>query len=205
MTSHFKLSETDLLRPVVLCLEADQFIRDVKMLQKRSTKYSWPALSFAVLLEEQKAWVPKRLQIQAHYADEWGPDVDAVWAQSKQFCIDILRGILDQGADLVAVMAGNWDYWHEEGMRLACEALDIPFLVLLREHYTSGSRIEEAWEWFKNHRYVLRMTAAAVPGQLTLDVMGKLGVVPYDKMRVSGYPRLDAAIRSRPFTTGLSF
>jgi hypothetical protein len=192
MISHVTLSEADLLRPVVLCLEADQFVRDVKMLQKQSTKYAWPMISMSALVEAQKAWVPKRLQVQAYYADETGPNIDTVWEQSKKLCVDILRNILNQGAHLVAVMAGNWNYWHEEGMRLACEALDIPFIVLLREHYTAGTRMEDVREWFENHHYVPRMAGVAVAGQTTLDVMGKLGIVPYEEMHITGYPRLDA-------------
>ena len=69
--------------PTVLCINSDQFNRDIVMLQHWSTRYNWVAILDTHLTETQAPWMPERLQKQAVYVNESGPDVDAAWAKAR--------------------------------------------------------------------------------------------------------------------------
>ncbi len=178
-------------RPVVLCLASLQFNRDVEALSTWSTKYTWAAIMDTFLTDTQEQWVPRRLQDQAVYVNEAGSDVDAAWAKSKRFALGILRQFVSSGAKLTAVLSGNWDYWNEECMRLACDEVGLPFLVLMREHDLTGIRKRVADEFYGSLKRIPHVTAVAGAGQATHDLLREIDLFPPSKIRVTGWPRHD--------------
>ncbi len=186
-----EIDDFDPDRRAVLCLHSLQFNRDIAVLQERSTKYIWPALPDTFLTDTQTAWMPERARVQTSYLNESGPDMDAAWAKSKRFAVGILTGLMEKGMKLTAVMGGNWDYWAEECMRLACAELGLPFLVLLREHYLAPNRLEAAMEYYQSFPRVPEVAGIAVAGPTVIDLAVVLGLFPASKLRATGWPRLD--------------
>lgn len=183
-----EIPEFNAERPVVLCLAGLHFVRDVKELQKRSTRYSWVYLQGLEMA--QKPFVPKRLQAQSIYVNESGPDVDLAWQQAKILSLKVLADIRARGAKLVAVLAANWDYWWEEGMRMACAEVGLPFLVLMREHLL-GDQLKLCQEYYGPLKRIPNPTAVACAGYQTRDILTALGLFPASKIRITGWPRMD--------------
>ena len=154
-------------KPTVLCLTSQQFIRDVHELQRRGTRYQYLPVLDLYLAEVQNEWVPERLQEQGVYVNEVGPEADAIWAKSREFGIELIKYYQDEGHNVVAVMAGNWDYWNDECLRLACEAMGLPFLVLMREHDLSERKVRNAEVSWLTMRRIPFTTALASAGPAT--------------------------------------
>jgi hypothetical protein len=179
-------------KPTVLCLNCHQFNRDVAELMASSVRYNFVPIADTFLSNTQKAWAPERLQVQTYYVNETGPDVDRAWRKSKEFGLALIADARANGMDVVAVMAGNWDYWNEECMRLACQELDLPFLVLLREHDLTGIRKQVQVDYFRHAKRIPEVTAVACAGQQSVDLFADdLKMIPRAKMRATGWPRQD--------------
>ncbi|MHB1204807.1 MAG: glycosyltransferase family protein [Rhodospirillaceae bacterium] len=192
MSSDVVYTPFDRERPVVLCLNSLQFNRDVQELQARSTRYAWPALLDTFLSNRQRPWMPRRLQEQALFVNESGPDVDAAWAKAKRFGLGVINALQDQGIKVSAVMAGNWDYWNEECMRLACGELGLPFLVLRREHHLIGIARQVVEDFYSQlKRLPDNVSAIAVAGEATRKLIDEMKLWPPSKVRITGWPRLD--------------
>jgi hypothetical protein len=179
-------------RPTVLCINSDQFNRDFDILQNRSTRYNWVAILDQDLSVLQASWMPERLRIQGLYVNESGPEVDAAWNRatvvSAQVIADVRKAI--PNVDLVAVMASNWDYWNEEGMRRACKAAGLPFLVLLREHVLAPDWREET-SLYGLCKSIPPVTAVAVAGSTTLKMIEMYKLQPHAALAETGLPRFD--------------
>ncbi len=176
--------------PTVLCINSDQFNRDIVMLQHWSTRYNWVAILDTHLTETQAPWMPERLQKQAVYVNESGPDVDAAWAKARAYGHSILTEAKAKMPSLVAVMAGNWDYWNEECLRMACRDMGVPFLVLMREHNLTPNRKEDA-ELYERCKSFPRVDGVAVAGDVTMDFITDLKLQPPEILRNTGFPRFD--------------
>ena len=184
------IPDFDRRRPVVLCLNSLQFNRDIDALSRWGTKYTWAALLDSFLSETQERWIPEHLQKQAYYVNESDPQ-DPVWQKSKRFAIGILQQFVAKGAKIAAVLSGNWDYWNEECMRLACDEVGVPFLVLMREHDLTGIRKRLADEFYGPLKRIPHVTAVAGAGQASQDLLEEMNLFPRSKIRLTGWPRHD--------------
>lgn len=176
-------------RPTILCVASEQFMRDIAVLQQMSQRFNWMAFREKEWVKQQRHWMPGRLQHQGLYNNERGPDVDAAWQRAKDLALDMLRKV-QNNTRLAAVMAGNWDYWTDEGLRLACDELGIPFLVLMREHNLTEAKPER--EHYENSKLVPKTAGVAVASDLTANFLSGIGVLPRSKLRSTGLPRFDA-------------
>ena len=176
--------------PTVLCINSDQFNRDIGMLRHWSTRYNWVSILDKDLSDAQDAWMPERLKMQAVYVNESGPDVDEAWAKSRAYGTSVLADARARMPSLVAVMAGNWDYWNEECLRLACRDAGLPFLVLMREHNLTPNRVEDA-ELYERCKAYPRVDGVAVAGDVTMDFITDLKLQPPEILRNVGFPRFD--------------
>ncbi|MBX7198263.1 MAG: hypothetical protein K1X51_02695 [Rhodospirillaceae bacterium] len=178
-------------RPTILCVTSEQFNRDVEALRLHGTRYKYEFISNKFLTDTQRAWVPEKLQIQGFYVNEHGPDVDEAWAKSKALGYEAIAFHRMQGANVVGVMCGNFDYWQEEGLRLACQKMDLPYLVLMREHDLTNIRRHNAdISWGKMER-IPAFTGMATAGPMTTDLMAECGWFDMTKIRNTGWPRHD--------------
>ncbi len=186
-----ELPDFDRSRPLVLCLYGLQFNRDIAALQLRTSKYSWAALPDTFLSETQDPWMPERLKVQSSYVNESGPDVDAAWQKAKRFGIGILANLVGQGMKITAVLAGNFDYWYEECLRLACDEVGLPFLVLMREHDLTDIRFKTQDDYYRQMKRIPDVAAMACAGEATAEVYAGLNLFPRSKLRITGWPRHD--------------
>jgi hypothetical protein len=188
---HFLFAKNfDPALPTVVCLNSDQFNRDVYMLRELSTRYNWVALLDRELVDAQIQWMPQELQIQGLYINFEGPEIDEVWARARALGLQVLAEARAQMPNLVAVLAGNWDYWNEECMRLACRATGLPFLVLMREHFDSPDRTEDSAHYYRV-KSIPKVDGVALAGQLTYDMIVDLKLHPAEILRQTGFPRFD--------------
>ncbi len=179
-------------RPNVLCLNSLQLNRDVTELIAHGRRFAYPTFPDTLLIDAQKDWMPAEMQVQSLYVNFEGPEVDQIWVMAKQLAIQIIEDIRASGINVVAVLAANWDYWHEEAFRRACLKLGLPFLVLLREHFLTAHGYQENEEYFAMVRRIPEVTAVAMAGPATLDIFTRLNLFPHTPLRLTGWPRLDA-------------
>lgn len=178
------------MKPAILCLNSDQFNRDVLELGKYGKRYEYMLLPDTLLVDGQP-WVPPPLREQSAYVNFKGPTVERVWEKSRRFGRAVIDDARRSGADVVAVMAGNWDYWNEECMRLACTELGLPFLVLLRESYLNTYGLQENIDYFAQWRRIPQPDAIAMAGPLTVSLFEKLNLFAKAPMIPTGWPRFD--------------
>ena len=186
-----ELPEFDRTRPLVLCLYSLQFNRDIAALQLRTSKYSWAALQDTFLADTQGPWLPPQLQVQTTYVNESGADVDAAWQKAKRFGMGILANLVQQGVNITAVLGGNFDYWQEECLRLACDEVGLPFLVLMREHDLTDVRFKTQEDYYRQVKRIPDVAAMACAGEATAEVYAGLNLFPRSKLRITGWPRHD--------------
>jgi hypothetical protein len=159
------------------------------VLQQMSQRLDWMAFREKDWVKQQRNWMPGRLQHQGLYNNERGPDVDAAWQRAKELALEVVRKV-QKSTRLVGVMAGNWHYWSDEGLRLACEELGVPFLVLMPEHNLTEAKPER--EHYENSKLVPKTASVAVASDLTADFLSAIGVLLRAKLRSTGLPRFDA-------------
>lgn len=184
------------MKPAILCLNCDQFNRDLSELKPRGNRYQYllvPARSLA----EAQTWIPLPMRIQSSYVNFQGPKVDAMWERSRQHAIQVIEEARSR-ANVVAVMAANWDYWDEEGMRLACDAIGMPFLVLLRESYLNTYGYQENKDYFDQWIRIPQPRALAMASPATVDLFERLKLFPGVPMVATGWPRFDVWHRPTP-------
>ncbi len=176
--------------PTVLCINSDQFNRDIGVLWERSTRYNWVCILDKELTETQVEWVPERLRAQGTYVNEISSEADAIWKRSGELGLQVIAEVKRSIPNVVAVMASNWDYWNEEGLRIACRALEIPFLVLLREHVIVEDLTDEM-EMYARCKSIPPVTAVATAGDATLNLIKAFKLHPPEILRTTGFPRFD--------------
>lgn len=180
-----------ILKPAILCLNCQQFSRDVVELINHGTKYRYFPLADTVLAEAQQ-WVPIPMREQSSYVNFTGPEVDAVWEKSRRYGLSMIEKIRRvAGSDIAAVLAGNWDYWDEECIRLACAELGLPFLVLLRESYLNTYGLEENRDHYAKISRIPQPQAIAMAGEMTVRLFEQLNMFPNVPLVATGWPRLD--------------
>lgn len=181
---------TDASMPTVLCLSSQVFNSDIEVLMEFGKRFQWAIINDQFLINAQRDWIPTRAQTQALYANESGPDIDEGWRKAKEYGLRFLRD-MQARCNLVAVLAGNWDYWQDEGLRLACRELDIPFLVLHRELQISEFDRTVRDGFYADCSLKPNITAVAMGGQCNIDLFLDCKVFTKDNMRLTGWPRYD--------------
>ena len=176
-------------RQTVLCLRSHQFERDIQALRLHGSRYNWADIDEMYIAGRLAKWLPMRLRQQSRYVNEHGPDVDEAWAKAKQLGIAILDQL--RGVKVAAVMSSNFDYWNDEGMRLACKERGIPFLVLMREFEVHEDRHRWHREYWSEMERIPDVAGLAVAGPLEIEMLDTVGVYPASIMRATGWPRLD--------------
>ncbi|WNK01366.1 hypothetical protein L2D14_08015 [Thalassospiraceae bacterium LMO-JJ14] len=177
--------------PNVLCSSRLLFDKDIVQLRRLATQFNWLVVDSGYLSLPQEQWLPPELCIQRSYVAHRQPRHLAAWDKSAEF-VEVFLERVQTRHRLSAVIGSNFDYWQEEGLRLACRRLGIPFLVVCQEHltipYYGPINIEE----IRSLGFSVPDTAIAVFGQSTKDYIAKAGVCADERIVVTGAPRFDA-------------
>lgn len=180
----------------VLCLERSQFIKDIREL-RRLTEISFVTLNAVRLKRRQEAWVPEKYREQAFFST----------TLKEESCRQIRDTLTEFGAAILtearrhgpvdAVASANIDYWQDETMKLGCNALGIPFLVLCRENHT----IPWTGPWKHEHiakaKFRFEGAGAAVFSEATKGAFAP-GFDNPDDLWVTGAPRYDRWMDIKP-------
>jgi hypothetical protein len=183
-------------RPTVVCISSLQFETDMKVLQSGVREIDWHTLKDFALADAQVPFMPERMQQQTDYAYEQGPDIEEIWEKSRAVGLHFLDGLMKERR-VTAVMAGNWDYWQDEAMRLACETRGIPFLTLLREHFLTAEDHEDGFG-YKGYRLKPKTAGVAVAGELSRQTLSRFNIIPDERIRITGLPRFDLWYTPQP-------
>lgn len=177
-------------RPTILCIRRSQFVKDVEELRRLNT-FNWAGLSTVQVKRCQLPWVPVADRKQTFFSGILQQDDKReMRAQLEAFAISLLQAPSAQGRPISAVLSANIDYWQDEALKLACQRLGIPFLVLCRENYTIASATKLRRDRILAAKF--RFTGAGVAvfseasRQTLLDAVDNA-----DDIWVTGAPRYD--------------
>jgi hypothetical protein len=132
---------------------------------------------------------------------------------STKYAHHLIR-LVEKKYPVSAVLSANFDYWQDAGFKKACKGLDIPFLVLSREHPIIPRACEKVMEWYRQSQYHFDGTAIAVAGRSTRNViLNAKTICEPEQVIITGLPRYDAwrkvdtslKLEERPFVTLLTF
>ncbi len=180
-------------RPAVISISSQQFGTDLGVLKGSVPGINWVQINDLALISAQKNWMPKHMQEQTVYGYETGPDIDAIWDRARRLGVDLISNVMKE-QPVWAVMAGNFDYWNDEAMRLGCEELGIPFLTLLREHFLTADDYEDGLG-YQGYRLKPKTAGVAVAGELSRHTLTKFNIIPDSRIRITGFPRFDLWLR----------
>jgi len=196
--------------PTVLCISRDYFSKDIIELRKR-TNINYPCI-LGGYARFQEYWFPKEMQIQTFYQKYAGPEKDKAISKSIKYARNIIQRA-NKVKKIDAVMSANFDYWQDIGFKYVCKELNIPFLVLSREHVTIPASFEIVTDWYKESNYQFHGTAIAVAGPSTAKLFEECPILDQSNVWVTGLPRLDMwkeiktdiELTKRPYITLLTF
>jgi hypothetical protein len=177
--------------PSVFCMIRDGFEHDVTELRQRSRRYNWlrlPAVSWHNV--QVALGSPAVLSGQFYNFDFRAPEFDAYWQKTETFCITLLK-ILQREVKLAAIMAANFDYGIDEGLRRACTKLPIPFLTLNRELAILKRHFDSNNSYYRNYKYPPIIDATAVGSEMAHFELVEWGVLRPDQVHRTGLPRQD--------------
>lgn len=178
-------------RPSILCIKRDLFDKDITEMRRRSGKVNWLIVGTPQLAYIQSSWMPKELRCQTVFQKYFLKNYKGIWDKCELFAKRFLE-LAIQRLNVKAVLSANIDYWQDEGMRRACEAIDIPFLVLSKENCIIPMAIENMIEYYKKANFKFTGDGIAVFSSKMRDVLIKSGVCKLNSVVVTGAPRLDA-------------
>lgn len=183
-------------RDTVLCLDRSQFIKDIEEL-RRFTDLNWVTLNAVKLKTRQEAWVPPSDREQGYLStwlkEERGRAMRPILAE---FGTALLEGA-NRRMRIDAVATANIDYWQDETIKLGCNALGIPFLVLCRENYTIPWTVPWMHEHLAKSRFRFEGAGLAVFSQVTKDAFAP-GFDDPEDIWVTGAPRYDRWLDLKP-------
>lgn len=196
--------------PTVLCISRDYFSKDIAELRKRTNIDYLSVLGGYASFQEY--WFPKEMQIQTFYQKYEGPGKDEAIRKSIEYARCIIKRA-NKVKKIDAVMSANFDYWQDIGFKHACKELNIPFLVLSREHVTIPASADIVTKWYKESNYKFYGTAIAVAGNSTAKLFEECPILNKSDVWVTGLPRLDiwkeiktdTELTKRPYITLLTF
>ncbi|WP_395022101.1 hypothetical protein [Dongia sp.] len=176
-------------RPTVLCLKRATFIKDVQV-ARASTEINLVSIPATRIKKVQEKWIPKEWRIQSYFTDLLDRDLVAFRPYLQRFAETVLKEA-QKVHPVDAVMAGNTDYWQDEAMRLGCEALGIPFLVLCRENYTIPQDRANVLAHYTKANFRFKGTGVAVYSEISKATMERMGAYAPGSIHVTGAPRFD--------------
>jgi hypothetical protein len=180
----------------VLCLERSQFIKDIEEL-RRLTDISFVTLNAVRLKRRQEVWVPEGLRQQAFFSSFLKEDrCRQIRATLTEFGSAILTEARRHGP-IDAVASANIDYWQDETMKLGCNALGIPFLVLCRENHTIPWTSPWKHEHIAKSKFRFEGAGTAVFSQATKDAYAP-AFGNTDDLWITGAPRYDRWLDLKP-------
>lgn len=175
--------------PVVLCPFRESFVKDIYEMRKR-TNFNF-AIIMGGLTRFQLPYFPKEMQRQSFYQNYAGRGKRRALNFSKQYASHLIKYV-ENRREVHAVMAANFDYWQEVGLKDVCREKNIPFLVLSREHPVVPSVCTEFIDWYVRAAYVFSGDLIAVAGPSSKECILATGTVcSSDRVFVTGLPRFD--------------
>jgi hypothetical protein len=183
-------------RPTVLCLKRATFIKDVRE-ARAATDINYVTVSATRIKGVQEKWIPPEWRIQSYFTDLLNRDLAPFRPYLQRFAMAFLREAM-KAHPIDAVMAGNTDYWQDEAVRLGCQALGIPFLVLCRENYTIAQDRANVLAHYTKANFRYSGTGVAVYSEISKATMERIGAYPPDAIRVTGAPRFDQWLGLKP-------
>lgn len=194
----------------ILCLYRESFVKDVVELRKYAT-LNYPMVT-AGYTRFQMNWFPRHMQVQTFYKGHQHENERAI-TLGTEYANHLIR-LVGKKTPVSAVLSANFDYWQDAGFKKACKGLDIPFLVLSREHPIIPRVCDKVIVRYRQSKYHFDGTAIAVAGRSTRDVILKAETIcDPEQVRITGLPRYDAWRKvdislkfcERPFITLLTF
>ncbi|HVZ01633.1 MAG TPA: hypothetical protein VHA35_19155 [Dongiaceae bacterium] len=183
-------------RDTVLCLDRSQFIKDIEEL-RRFTALNWVTLNAVRLKTRQEAWVPPQDREQG-YLSTWLKEERA--QALRPILAEFGTALLEEAgrtARIDAVATANIDYWQDETIKLGCNALGIPFLVLCRENYTIPWTVPWMHDHLAKARFRFEGAGLAVFSEATKGAFAPGFDDPND-IWVTGAPRYDRWLDLKP-------
>ncbi len=96
-----------------------------------------------------------------------------------------------------AVITANFAYYAEREVAAALEELDLPFIVLHKENLKSPGRVEFFSDIYRRRRGPFGGRRILVYNEIERAVQLAAGIVPRERLTVTGMPRLDRIHRWR--------
>lgn len=187
-------------RPTILCIRRSQFVKDVEELRRLNT-FNWAGLSTVQVKRCQLPWVPAADRQQTFFSSILQQDDKReMRAQLEAFATSLLQAPLEQGRRISAVLSANIDYWQDEALKLACQRLGIPFLVLCRENYTIASATKLRRDRIRAAKFRFTGAGVAVFSEASRQTLLDAVDNPAD-IWVTGAPRYD--VFNRPVLGGV--
>lgn len=197
--------------PTVLCLSRESFIKDVVELRSRG-QFNYPMV-MGGFTRFQMAWFPAEMQTQTFYQAYRGAGKEDAVRKSTAYAHQLIK-LASRTRKIDAVLSANFDYWQDVGFKQACRNLNIPFVVLSREHPIVPKVCDVVVDWYQRAAYTFDGTVIAVAGKSTRDVLARVGsVCRPEQVVITGLPRFDAwldvdkslPLEHRPWITLLTF
>ena len=194
----------------ILCLYRESFVKDVAELRKR-TSLNFPVIKGG-FTRFQMAWTPKHMQVQTFYQKYQSENNSGIELRTK-YAQHLIR-LVCKKQQVHAILSANFDYWQDSGFKNACKDLDIPFLVLSREHPIIPKACDLTIKRYRKENYHFEGTAIAVAGASTKRVILEAKTIcSPEQVTITGLPRYDAwfdvdtslAVDERPLITLLTF
>jgi hypothetical protein len=183
-------------RPTVLCLDRALFRKDLTEMRPR-VDLNLVTIGVAQIKRPQEAWMPPRWRRQTYITYDLAHDA-----------IGFRRGIADFGRYFLeaaqrvhpihAVLAANADYWQDEALRIACQELGIPFLVLSRENYGIAAARDIVRQRHRDARFHYNGAGIAVASPTCVQTFRESGSAPTARVEATGWPRYDAWADVKP-------
>jgi len=183
-------------RDTVLCLDRSQFIKDIEEL-RRYTALNWVTLNAVKLKTRQEAWVPAKDREQG-YLSTWLKEERC--QTLRPILAEFGKALLEEAGRTMridAVATANIDYWQDETIKLGCNALGIPFLVLCRENYTIPWTVPWMHDHLAKSRFRFEGAGLAVFSEATKFSFAPGFDDPND-IWVTGAPRYDRWMDLKP-------
>ncbi|MBI2253145.1 MAG: hypothetical protein HYU58_00845 [Proteobacteria bacterium] len=173
----------------VLCLDRSQFSKDIDELRDR-THYNWVTTRAAALKRCQEAWVAPGDRNQTYFTGYLEGRCQHLKEPLRRFGLAFLKEA-QKRHPISAVMAGNTDYWQDDAIKLACQTLGIPFLILCRENYITSLDFNNVTGRMADAGFKFGGKGVAVFSDRTRITLEATNAFPKDSIWLTGAPRYD--------------
>jgi hypothetical protein len=173
----------------VLCLDRALFRKDVAVLRRR-TPFSYVDISAKRVKRLQERWVAPKWRIQTYFTGYLEGAQKGVKPLLEEFGVAFLEAA-SRRHPIAAVLAGNFDYWQDDALKIACHRLGIPFFVLCRENYVWEAGVDFVKARIADAKYRFLGAGVAVASEATFRSLSASGGFDDGVVRITGFPRFD--------------